>query len=363
MIPMLDLKVQYESLKAEIDEAIRTIVDSTQFILGPEVTAFEKEMAAYLGVKFAIGVSSGTSALEIGLLAASVQKGDEVITTPFTFIATSEAAMNIGAKPVFVDIDPKTFNINPELIEKKITRKTKALLPVHLYGYPAEMDQIMNIAKKHNLIVLEDCAQALGGKYKGKRVGSIGDTAALSFFPSKNLGCFGDGGMVVTSNEAIAEKAKMLRQHGSKKRYIHEIDGYNARLDSIQAAILRVKLRHLDEWNEKRHEVASYFNKLLSEKGITVPILDNSEMQHSCNYYTIRVKHRDKMQEKLKEKGIASMIYYPISLHLQKVYEGLGYKKGDFPESEKAQDEVLSLPIYPELTRHQIEEIVRVLTE
>jgi len=358
MIPMLDLKVQYLSLKKEIDGAIQNVLNTTQFILGPEVAEFEKEMAAYLGVKYAIGVSSGTSALEIGLLAAGVEKGDEVITPPFTFIATSEAVVNIGAKPVFVDIDPTTYNIDPNLIEAQITAKTKAILPVHLYGLPAEMDKIVAIAKKHNLLVIEDCAQALGAAISGKKVGSIGNVGCLSFFPSKNLGCFGDGGMVVTSDERIAEKAQMLRQHGSRKRYIHEIDGYNARLDSLQAAILRVKLKHLDEWNHKRREVAAYYNQLLSAKGITVPVLGDANKVHSCNYYTIRIADRDGVQNRLKEKGITSMIYYPISLHLQEVYKGLGYKKGDFPKSEKAQGEVLSLPIYAELSKEQIEEVV-----
>jgi len=356
MIPMVDLKKQYDALKEEIDAAIKRVIENTSFILGPEVSGFEKEMANYLGVKYAVGVSSGTSALEIALFALGIGQGDEVLTTPFTFIATSEAIVTSGAKPVFVDIDPETYALDVNLLEAKINDKTKAILPVHLYGHPAEMDKILALAEKYNLKVIEDCAQALGAEYKGKKVGTIGDVGCLSFFPSKSLGCFGDGGMVVTSNQEIAEKAKMLRQHGSNQRYLHKINGFNSRLDAIQASILRVKLKYLDRWNKRRNEIASLYNELLAEKVIAVHAVKPG-MFHCFNYYTIRVANRDVMQKKLKDHGIASMIYYPVSLHLQETYKGLGYSKGDFPEAEKAQQEVLSLPIYPELSHEQIQEV------
>jgi len=364
VIQLIDLKTQYLSIKDEIDLAMRQVVEKTAFIMGPEVKALEEEMAQYLGVKYAVGVSSGTDALEIALLSLNIGPGDEVITTPFTFIATSEAITNVGARPVFVDIEERTYCLNADLIEQKITKKTRAILPVHLYGHPVDMDKIMSLAQKRGLKVIEDCAQALGAGYKGKKVGAIGDVGCLSFFPGKNLGCFGDGGMVVTNEAAVEEKAKMLRQHGSKKKYFHSIPGFNSRLDTLQAAVLRVKLKYLDKWNELRRKNAALYalsiNKADKNNGF-VPAYVASYAEHSFNYYTMRAINRDKLQSKLNAAGIGNMIYYPLSLHLQEVYEELGYKKGDFPVAEKAQDEVISLPMYAELSPEQINEICGVL--
>ncbi|OGC08522.1 transcriptional regulator [candidate division WOR-1 bacterium RIFOXYA2_FULL_36_21] len=360
-VPLIDLGIQYESIKNEIDEAIMRVIKEGKFILGPDVKLFEDEVCSYLGVKYAVGVASGTDALEIALLALGIGTGDEVITTPFTFIATTEAIVNVGAKPVFVDIDPKTYCINPGLIEDTITKKTKVILPVHLYGHPVEMDQIASLAKKHNLKIIEDCAQSLGAEYDMKKVGAIGDVGCLSFFPGKNLGCFGDGGMVVTNDEKVYEMSKMLRQHGSKKKYYHSINGFNSRLDTIQAAILRVKLKYLDKWNEMRRKNAKLYAELFGNyKEVLTPVVED-RIKHSFNYYTVRVKNRVSIIEGLNKAGIGNMVYYPLCLHLQEVYKNLGYKKGDFPEAEKAQEEVLSLPMYPELTSGQVEFIVSIL--
>lgn len=360
-IPLADLKAQYSSIKGEIDEAIQKVIEEGQFILGPEVKAFEQEIAPYCGAKFAIGVASGTDALQLALLACGISPGDEVITTPFTFIATAEAITQCGAIPVFIDIDPKTYNIDPTKIESRITQRTKAILSVHLYGQPADMDPVLDLGKKYSLEVIEDCAQALGAKYKGKKVGSLGDAGCLSFFPSKVLGAYGDGGMVVTDNPEIAEKVKMLRNHGCKEKYYHLIPGFNSRLDGLQAAILRVKLRHLDDWIELRRQKASVYSQLFDQiDGIQPPYVA-PDSYHIFNYYTIRLENgkikRGKLQEHLNAQGIATAIYYPLSLHLQEVYKSLAHKIGDFPESERAQEQVLSLPMYPELTSGQIEEI------
>jgi dTDP-4-amino-4,6-dideoxygalactose transaminase len=362
-IPLTDLKAQYSSIKDEIDSAIQRVIQSGQFILGPEVKAFEEEMAAFCGTKYAVGVASGTDALHMALLACEIKSGDEVITTPFTFIATAEAIAKCGAKPVFADIDPKTYNIDPLQIEAKINKQTRAILPVHLYGQPAAMDSILGIARKHNLKVVEDCAQALGAEYKGNKVGSLSDAGCLSFFPSKNLGAYGDGGMVVTNDPRIAETVKVLRVHGSKTTYQHFTHGFNSRLDALQAAILRVKLKHLEKWNELRRSKALLYNRLLGQfDGIETPFLEK-DAKSSCNYYTIRVKHsrlsRDELREHLESKGIQTMVYYPSSLHLQEVYKYLGHKRGDFPQSEQAQKQVLSMPMYPEMNEEQIEEVVK----
>jgi dTDP-4-amino-4,6-dideoxygalactose transaminase len=361
-IPLVDLKAQYGSIKTEIDNAIRSVIGNTQFILGPEVAAFESEIATYCETKFAVGVASGTDALLLALLACNIQPGDEVITTPFTFIATAEVITQCGALPVFVDIDPKTYNIDPTKIELKVTKKTRAIIPVHLYGQPADMDPILELGKKYNLKVIEDCAQALGAKYKGKKVGSLGDAGCLSFFPSKVLGAYGDGGMVVTNNPEIAEKVAMLRNHGCQQKYYHFMPGFNSRLDEFQAAILRVKLRHLDEWIELRRQKVSVYSRLFDQIDGVQPPYAAPDSHHVFNYYTIRLQNgklnRDKLQPYLHSQGIATAIYYPLSLHLQQVYKSLGHKPGDFPESEKAQEEVLSLPIYPELGDDEIERIV-----
>ncbi|MFC1872247.1 DegT/DnrJ/EryC1/StrS family aminotransferase [Chloroflexota bacterium] len=360
-IPLVDLKAQYVSIKEEIDQAICKVMDSGQFILGEEVETLEKEIAHFLGVKYAVGVASGTDALHLVLLACGIRPGDEVITTPFTFIATAEAITNCGATPVFVDIDLKTYNIDPAKIEPKINGKTRAILPVHLYGQSADMNPILELARKYDLRVIEDCAQAAGAEYEGIKVGSLGDAGCLSFFPSKVLGAYGDGGMTITNNPEIAEGVKMLRNHGCKQKYYHLTPGFNSRLDSIQAAILRVKLKHLDGWNRLRHQKASFYNKLFEEVDGVAPPYIASYSYHIFNYYTIRLRNmveRDKINEYLKSQGIATAIYYPLSLHLQGVYKSLGYKTGTFPKSEEAQGLVLSLPIYPELGDQQIEDIV-----
>jgi len=379
-IPMADLKAQYLSIKGEIDDAVRRVIENSQFILGPEVDAFEKEMAAYCRTAYAVGVASGTEALQLALLACGIGPGDEVITTPFTFIATAEAITQCGAVPVFVDIEPVTYNIDPELIEARITPRTRCILPVHLYGHPAGMDAIMAIAKKHNLKVIEDCAQALGAKYnnpviarsaatrqsnppviaseaKQSSTGSLGHAGCLSFFPSKVLGAYGDGGMVVTNDAQVAENLKMLRNHGARQKYYHLVPGFNSRLDGLQAAILRVKLRYLGKWIELRREKAALYAEHLGRvAGVSLP-QETEGCYHCYNYYTIR------LQKGLSAKGVSSMVYYPVSLHLQAVYSAMGGKKGDFPVSERAQDEVLSLPIYPEMTGEQVEEVAAALNE
>lgn len=360
-VPLVDLKAQYDSIKDELDAAIHRVVRSGQFILGSEVKAFEDEMAAYCGTKYAVGVASGTDALQLALLACGIKAGDEVITTPFTFIATAESIAKCGATPVFVDIDPKTYNIAPAQIEYKISKKTKAILPVHLYGQPAAMERILDVARKHNLKVIEDCAQALGAEYKGKKVGSLGDAGCLSFFPSKNLGAYGDGGMVVTNDAQIAETVRILRVHGSKGTYQHVMHGFNSRLDALQAAILRVKLKHLDRWNELRRSKAALYTRLLSQvDGIEPPYFEKN-CKSSCNYYTVRIKDsrlsRDELRKHLESKGIQTMVYYPLSLHLQEVCKYLKHKSGGFPQSEQAQEQVLTLPMYPELSEEQIEEV------
>ena len=332
-IPMADLKAQYLAIRGEIDAAVQRVIENSQFILGPEVEAFEKEMACYCGTSYAIGVASGTEALQLALLACGIGPGDEVITTPFTFIATAEAITQCGAVPVFVDIDPVTYNIDPGLIEAGITPRTRCILPVHLYGHPADMDTIMKVAKKHNLKVIEDCAQALGAQYtKQSRVGSLGDAGCLSFFPSKVLGAYGDGGMVVTSDAQVAEKLKMLRNHGARQKYYHLVPGFNSRLDGLQAAILRVKLKYLDRWNEARRRVAQRYNELLAGLPVTTPY-ESPDVYHVYHQYTIRVQQRDALAAYLKERGIGTMVYYPVPLHLQGLYAGLGYGEGSLPVS------------------------------
>jgi dTDP-4-amino-4,6-dideoxygalactose transaminase len=440
-IPLVNLKVQYDSIKEEVDEAIHRVISSGQFILGPEVKAFEDEMAAYCETKYAVGVASGTDALHLALLACGIKPGDEVITTPFTFIATAESIAKCGATPVFVDINPKTYNIDPEKIEQLLKSKTRpksesesqseskitALLPVHLYGQPADMDPIIELARKHNLKVVEDCAQALGATYtksqspsqsqskshsesqsesnsksesKSKiyKVGSLGDVGCISFFPTKVLGAYGDGGMMVTNNPEIAETVRVLRVHGSKTTYQHIMHGFNSRLDALQAAILRVKLKHLDEWNEQRRSKAALYTRLLSQvDGISTPHTA-PYAHHIFNYYTISLHQtlrsesesqpksksesdsvsqspsqsrsqpesqseslRNSLQQYLASRGIQTMVYYPLSLHLQEVYKYLGYSPGDFPQSERAQEQVLTLPVYPELRDEQIERIVETI--
>ena len=357
----LDLKKQYESIKDEIEVSIKRVLDDGVFIGGKEVLEFEKELKEFLGVKNAITLNSGTDALFLSLKALEIGAGDEIITTTFTFIATAEIILNLGAKPVFADIKDDTFNIDPEEIEKRITPKTKAIIPVHLFGKPAEMERILEIAKKHKLYVIEDAAQAIGAKYKGNSAGTMGDTGAFSFFPSKNLGAFGDGGLVTTNNSDLADKIMLLKNHGSSSdsKYFNLVSGINSRLDSIQAAILRVKLKHLNDWNRKRLENSRYYNFQLKEvKEIILPDAFDGDV---FNQYTIKAKNRDTLKKYLESKEIATAVYYPLPLHLQPAFKELGYKQGDFPLSEKAGREVLSLPIYPEISKKDQDLIIEAI--
>ena len=349
-VPLLDLKGQYASIRQEVENTIKKVVENQDFILGSEVTGLEKEVAAYCGAKYGVGVASGTDALILSLKALDIGPGDEVITAPFTFFATAESISTVGAKPVFVDIDPGTFNINPMLIEAKITKATKAIMPVHLYGQCADMDPIMNIAKKHGLKVIEDNAQGIGAAYKGKKSGSIGDIGALSFFPSKNLGAFGDAGMVVTNDEELAQRVKVLRVHGSAVRYIHSEIGMNSRLDNLQAAVLRIKLKYLDRWLESRRGIAGFYRDKFKGLPVATPYVPGYNV-HTYHQYTLRIKSdQDKLMKHLTDNGIETRTYYPIPLHLQECYKYLAYKPGDMPESENAAKEVFSIPIFPEMT-------------
>ncbi len=347
VIPMLDVKAQHEPIKEEIKQALKDILDSGQFILGPNVKAFEQEVASYYHIKHALGLASGTDALYLSLKALGIKQSDEVITTPFTFIATAEAIAYVGATPVFVDIDKYTLNMDVSKIEKKITQKTRAIIVVHLFGQPADMDEILGLAKKYNLKIIEDCAQAFGARYKEKPVGNIGDAGCFSFYPSKNLGAYGDGGMMMTGRDEIYENVNLLRNHGTVAPYRHCFIGYNSRLDEIQAAILRIKLKHIDEYNQKRRKLAGLYTSILG-RAIQCP-LELPDRTHVYHQYTVRTQEREKIAHTLKGNGISSVVYYPIPLHMQEAFNYLGYKRGDLPESETAAEEVLSLPIYPEL--------------
>jgi dTDP-4-amino-4,6-dideoxygalactose transaminase len=350
LIPILDLRPQYETLRAEIQEAVNRVLESGQFIMGPEVMAFEAEAAQYLGARHAVGVNSGTDALFISLRALGIGPGDEVITTPFTFFATAEAISHVGATPIFVDIDERTFNINPELIEEKITPHTRAILPVHLFGQAAEMTSITALAEKYGLKILEDVAQAFGGEYQGRKLGAIGDAGTFSFFPSKNLGAYGDGGLIATNDDGVAEVARMLRVHGAKNKYHNEMIGYNSRLDALQAAILRVKLPHLDRWNAERRQVAEHYNKLLGGLPDTSTPFEAAYAKHVYHQYTVRLANgkRDEARERLAEARISTMIYFPVPMHRLPVYAELN---DHLPVAEAAADEVLSLPIWPQMPR------------
>jgi len=360
MIPMVDLKRQYSRLKTQIDKALGSVLEQTQFILGPNVAALEKEVAAYHGLPFAIGCANGTDALLLALRASGVVAGDEIITTPFTFIATAEVAAQLGAKAVFVDICPDSFNIDPQKIAAKITPKTKAIIPVHLFGHPADMEPIMNIAREHNLKVIEDCAQAFGAQYQGKTVGTFGDIGCFSFFPSKNLGCYGDGGMVITADEEIAAKIKMLRNHGSAVRYYHSEVGYNSRLDEIQAAILRIKLAQIDNFNEERRANASAYCRVLAGQDL-VPPTQRDGCRHVYHQFTLRLKNRQAVADALAKAGIASAIYYPVPLHQQEVFLKMYGPQESLPVAENCCAEVLSLPMFPELTQEEIRQIADVI--
>ncbi len=354
MIPFIDLKRLHEPIKNELMLAIKRVVDSGNFILGPEVASFEKEIARYLGVKHAIGVASGSDALLLSLMALGIKEGDEVITTPFTFFATAGAIMRLGATPVFVDVDERTFNINPSLIESAITSKTKAILPVHIFGQPSNMSEIMMIAKKHDLFVVEDACQAIGAEWKGRKVGSIGDLGCFSFFPTKNLGGFGDGGLVVTNNDEFADYLRKARVHGAKKKYEHQFIGINSRLDALQAAVLRVKLKYLNYWNAERIKIAQEFNDLLRERFITPFVLKGAK--HVYHQYALLVKEgRDEVLVSLRKKGVMAGVYYPKPLHLQESFLSLGYKKGDLPVAEEISKKILSIPLYPEVKKYFLE--------
>lgn len=360
MIPFVDLRAQYLSIKEEIDTAVLKILDSTQFVLGKEVVSFEQEFAKYCSAEYCLALNTGTSALHLALLAAGIGAGDEVITTPFTFVATVAAIVYTGATPVFVDIDPVSYTIDVTKIEQAITAKTKAILPVHLYGQPADMDPIMDIAQRHGLVVIEDAAQAHRAEYKGRRIGSIGDIGCFSFYPGKNLGAYGEGGAVVTSNPEYAKTMGMLRDWGQESKYHHVLKGYNYRMDGIQGAILGVKLRYLDAWTEARRSHAAVYDKLLVNSGVTIPTV-MPYSYHVYHVYAVRSSQREKLQQQLNEAGIQTGIHYPIPVHLQVAYADLGYKSGDFPHSELASREVLSLPMYAELSPVQVHTVAETL--
>jgi len=375
-VPLLDLKAQYATIREDVRSAMDRVMESQYFILGPEVKALEKDIADYSGVQFGIGVSSGTDALLVALMAFDIQSGDEVITTPYSFFATAGCIVRLGAVPVFVDVDPRTYNIDPSLIEKAITPRTKAIIPVHLYGQMADMDPIMTLARQHNLAVIEDAAQAIGSEYKGRRAGSIGDMGCFSFFPSKNLGGVGDGGMVVTNNREMAERLDILRKHGAQPKYYHKYVGGNFRLDALQAAVLRVKLEHLDDWTAARQQNAATYRRLFAESGLAAhtgspnateyPLIlpfDQGFGRHIYNQFVLRCQRRDDLIAYLHNQQVGCEVYYPVALHLQECFSGLGYGVGDQPHSESAALETLAIPIYPELTSVQIEQVVEVIAE
>lgn len=364
-VPMLDLKEQYQSLRSEVLEAMDEVMSSSRFILGDHVKKLENDIAKYSNVSFGVGCANGSDAIHIALQAIGIGPGDEVITTPFTFFATGGAIVRAGGTPVYVDIDPETFNIDPDKVEAAITEKTKAIIPVHLYGQMADMERLAEIAEKHKLAIVEDAAQAIGAKRNGKSVGELGTAATYSFFPTKNLGAYGDGGMIVTNDADVAEKMRVIRVHGSKPKYYHHVLGYNSRLDELQAAVLNVKFPHLDKWTESRRKNAETYTRLLKEKlgDKVVTPYEKEGNYHVFHQYTIRVDQRDDLQNYLNEHGISTMIYYPLPLHVQPVFKDLGYKEGELPVSEKAAREALSLPMFPELKPDQQEYVVAKIAE
>jgi dTDP-4-amino-4,6-dideoxygalactose transaminase len=362
VIPFVDLKAQYQSIKSEIDAAVIGVFESTQFVLGSAVAAFEKSFASYCTVEHAVGVNSGTSALHLALLAAGVGKGDEVITTPFTFVATVSAIDYSNAKPVFVDIDPESLTIDPAKIEAAITPRTKAILPVHLHGRTADMDPILEIGKKHGIPVIEDAAQAHGAEYKGKRAGSMGTLGCFSFYPGKNLGAYGEGGAVTTQDAELAKKVRILRDWGAEKKYYHDFKGFNYRLEGVQGAVLGVKMKYIEAWTESRRKNAARYNEGLAGSVYHPPIAP-ANLRHVYHVYAVRHPKRDALMAYLNTKGIQSGIHYPIPVHLQKCFSELGHKVGDFPHSERASAETVSLPMYPEMTLSQVDEVVAALKE
>ncbi len=365
-VPLLDLKAQYRSIKAEVLSVMERVCDEQGFVLGPRVVDFEKATAQYIGSQYAIGCASGSDALLLSLMAFGVKGGDEVITVPFTFFATAGAISRLGAKPVFVDIQPETFNIDPNQIERAITPRTKAIIPVHLFGQCADMEAINEIAKRKHIHVIEDACQAIGAARHGKRAGALADTGCFSFFPTKNLGGFGDGGLITTDDQSLADVLSMLRVHGSRVRYLHEAVGINSRLDALQAAILHVKLKYLDQWTEGRRRNAERYQELFAQANlldrVTLP-LTAPENFHVYNQYTVRVAKRDELRTFLKDQGVGSEVYYPLPMHLQNCYQELGHRKGSFPQSERAAEEVLSLPVYAELTAEQQGYVVQMIGE
>ena len=361
-VPLIDLKRQYHGIKEEINSAIQDVLESQAFILGPQVTEFEDLFASHCNTKHAIGVSSGTDALLLALKSLGIGDGDEVITTPFTFFATVESICNVGAKPVFADIDPDTYNIRPDLIEKSISTKTKAIIPVHLYGQCSDMDPILEIAKKHDVRVIEDSAQSVGAEYKGRKSGSMGDLGCFSFFPSKNLGGMGDGGMVTCNSEELEELIHMLRIHGGKPKNYHAALGINGRLDTIQASVLIKKLEHLDHWCDERRQKASYYTENMKGFDLVTPkVMDFNK--HAFHLYVIRVKERDRLMEHLKTNKIDCAVYYPVPQHLQECLTYLGYKEGDMPETEMAAKETLALPIFPEITQEEQDYVIETVKD
>lgn len=363
-IPLLDLKAQYQTIRKDVLAAIEAVCDEQGFILGPRVTELERRLAQYVGTTHAVGVASGSDALLLSLMAVGVAAGDEVITVPFTFFATTGAISRLGAKPVFVDVCADTFNMDSAKIESVITPRTKAIIPVHLFGQCAEMETITAVAKRHGLAVIEDACQAIGAKRHGAMAGAIGQTGCFSFFPSKNLGGFGDGGLITTQNDTLNDAMAMLRVHGSKVRYLHEAIGINSRLDALQAAVLEVKLKHLDQWAEGRRRNAARYEQLFKDANlndrVTLPVTVKGN-EHVFNQFTVRVQRRDELRAYLKDQGVGTEIYYPVPMHLQTCYRDLGYQKGAFPISERAAEEVLSLPIYAELTDHQLISVVETI--
>ena len=359
-VPLVDLRAQTNALKEEIRENVLAVLESTQYINGPSVSSFEEQLAAYTGTSHGVGCASGTDALYLALRACGIGLGDEVITTPFTFVATAEAICRCGARPVFVDIDPVTYNLDPTTVARAVTSKTRAILPVHLFGHAADMDSLLEIARANGLKLIEDCAQALGGTYNGRTLGGISDVGCFSFYPSKTLGAAGDGGAIVTNDSGIAEQARRLREHGASDSYHHEEHGINSRLDTIQAAVLCVKLRDLDMAIEQRNQVAAWYDNALEGLLVKRPVVMDG-CGHAFGYYTIEVDNRATVQTALDARRIGNAVYYPMSLHLQPVFAYLGYSLGDFPNSERAQSHVISLPIYPGLTFAQVEETVSAL--
>ena len=360
MIPFVDLKAQYLSIKAEVDAAIQRVLDDTSFILGREVEAFEAAFADYVGAKFCVGVSNGTAAVQLAVTACGLKAGDEVIVPANTFFATAEGVSTAGAVPVFVDADPLSYNLDVSKIEAAVTPRTRAIMPVHLYGQAADLDPMFELAAKHKLIIIEDAAQAHGSEYKGKRVGAFGRAGCFSFYPGKNLGAYGEGGAVVTDDEAVARHLRLLRDHGSERKYHHEIVGYNFRLEGLQGAVLSVKLKHLDGWNALRREHAALYNKLLKESGLVLP-REMEYARHVYHLYVVQSAERDALQKSLNEAGVQTGIHYPIPIHLQPAYASMGHKAGDFPEAESQASRVLSLPMFAELTDKQIERVAEIV--